>query len=112
MAASSFLLPFYIATEICQWLCANLALGLGREVSRQDFHLTSGNVSWWWWEPGVGRCRKILVMLALRETGLGENVTALEGKMAAAGALGIPRTRVKSWEWLGWGCMNMGAVKD
>lgn len=98
MAASSFLLSSYIATEICQWLCATLALGLGREVSRQGFLLTSGNVSWQWWEPGVGRCRKDLVMLALRETGLGENVTALEGKMAAAGALGIPGTRVKSWE--------------
>lgn len=98
MAASSFLLPFYISTEICQWLCANLALGLGCEVSRQGSHLTSGNVSWWWWEHGVGRCRKDLVMLAFRETGLGENVTALEGKMASAGALGILGTRVKSWE--------------
>lgn len=46
----------------------------------------------------MGRCRKDLVMLALRETGLGENVTVLEGKMAAAGALGIPGTRVKIWE--------------
>lgn len=91
MAASSFLLPFYISTEICPWLCAHMVLGQGS-------YLTAGNVSWCWWEHGVGRCRKDLVMLVLRETGLGENIMALEGKLAAAGALSIVGTRVKSWE--------------
>lgn len=44
------LLPFYLPTEICKWVCVNLALS--SEGSRQGCYVNSGNVSWLWWEHG------------------------------------------------------------